>query len=166
MKNVKLRPWKKSDVTFFVNNATNPKIAANMTDRFPQPYTEKDAKTFIKNAMQISPATRFAILLDDIVVGSIGLYPQEDINRLNAELGYWLAEQYWSKGIMSEAIQYILTYAFEVLPIDRIFARPFPTNIASQKILEKNGFMLDATIKGGLVKNGKKMDELIYAVRK
>lgn len=163
---VKLRPWRKSDVSFFVNNATNPEIAKNMTDRFPQPYTERDAKTFIKNAIHTDPTSRFAILYQDEVVGSIGVFPQEDINRLNAELGYWLAEPFWGKGIMTDAIKYMVEYAFDMLPIDRIFARPFPTNPASQKILEKNGFVLEATIKDGLIKNGVKMDELIYAVRK
>ena len=163
---IKLRPWKKSDVPFFIKHATNSKISKFMTDRFPQPYTEKDAKMFIKSANLIQPTTRFAILYNEQVVGSIGIYPQEDINRLNAELGYWLAEEYWGKGIMSEAINYLLKYVFEILPIDRIFARPFPTNLASISILKKNNFVLEATIKNGLIKNGNKMDELIYAIRK
>jgi RimJ/RimL family protein N-acetyltransferase len=94
------------------------------------------------------------------------LHPQADIHKKNAELGYWLAEPYWGKGIVSNAVKEIVTYGFENFDIDRIFARPFGTNIGSQKVLEKAGFILEGTFKNTLYKNGVYLDELIYAVRK
>ncbi|MBI2257840.1 MAG: GNAT family N-acetyltransferase [Flavobacteriia bacterium] len=163
---ITLRPWRKSDFSTLADLANNPSIAKNLTDKFPQPYTEKDAKDFIKKASIIVPCTRFAIFYNETLAGSIGVYPLEDINRLNAELGYWIGEAFWGKGIITKAIAYMLDYVFEILPIDRVFARPFPHNTASIKALEKNGFVLEATIKEGLVKNNKKMDELIYSINK
>src|SRR5690606_938234 len=94
-----------------------------------------------------------AITIEDEFVGGIGLHPQNDIYRLNAELGYWLAEPFWGQGIISKAIQEMIQYGFAKLPIQRIFARPFGSNLASQRVLEKNGFILEARIKGCLIKN-------------
>ena len=86
--------------------------------------------------------------------------------QINAELGYWLAEPFWGQGIMSDAVKQIVDYAFNTLEIDRIFARPFGTNLASQKVLEKNNFKLEARFEKTLFKNGEYLDELVYAIRR
>ena len=98
--------------------------------------------------------------------GGIGLHLQSDIHKKNAELGYWLAEPHWGKGVMSKAVKQMIDYGFKTFEIERIFARPFGTNIGSKKVLDKAGFILEGKFEKTLFKNGEYFDELIYAVRK
>jgi ribosomal-protein-alanine N-acetyltransferase len=162
----KLRPWRKEDLNSLVKYANNWNIAKNLTDKFPFPYTEENGKSFIEFATKDDPIHIFAIDIDGQSVGGIGIHPQDDIHKRNAELGYWLAEPYWGLGITSSAIKEMVNFAFETYDIDRVFARPFGSNIASQRVLEKNGFILEGKFEKVLVKNGKVLDELIYAVRR
>jgi RimJ/RimL family protein N-acetyltransferase len=110
-----------------------------------------------------NPTKVFAIDVNGEAVGSIGVFPQTDIHEKNAEMGYWLAEEYWGQGIMTKAIQEIVDYGFRTFDIIRIFARPFSTNLKSQRVLEKVGFTFEARLKSALFKNGEFMDEIIYA---
>lgn len=162
----KLRPWRMSDLEDLVTFANNVDIARFMTDAFPHPYSKESGIAFIEFANKDYPVHIFAIEVDGKAVGGIGIHPQHDIQRKNAELGYWLAQPYWNKGIMTKAVVEMIEFGFSQYDIDRIFARPFGHNIASQKVLEKSGFQLEALLKGTLIKNGEKVDELIYSVRK
>ena len=162
----KLRPWNISDLDNLVKYANNWNIAKNMTDQFPYPYSEKDGKAFIEMATKDNPIHIFAIDVDGQAVGGIGIHPQGDIHRKNAELGYWLAEPFWGQGIISNAIKPIVDFAFETYAINRVFARPFGTNIASQKVLEKNNFVLEGKFKQVLIKDNSLLDELVYAIRR
>ncbi len=162
---VKLRPWKSEDAESLVENANNFEIARFMSDDFPYPYSIENAKNFIAFATKNEPIHIFAIEIDGKAAGGIGIHPQIDIMKKNAELGYWLGEKYWGKGIISKAIQEIIPFAFNSYDITRIYARPFGNNIASQKVLEKAGFILEARIKETIFKNGEYLDELIYAIR-
>ena len=112
------------------------------------------------------PTHIFAIDIDGHAVGGIGIHSQSDIFRKNAELGYWLAEPFWGKGIMTTAVKEMLEYSFNNFEINRVFARPFGNNVGSQKVLEKAGFVLEARLSKVLFKNGEYLDELIYAVRR
>lgn len=161
-----LRPWKDSDLNSLCRHANNIKISGMLTNRFPHPYTEEVGQKFIQMANSSNPILIFCIEVDQEAAGGIGIHPQDDIFFKNAELGYWLAECYWGRGIISSAINQITNYAFENLSIDRIFARPFGTNMASQKALEKNGFVLEARLKETIYKNGNYQDELIYGLRR
>jgi len=161
-----LRPWQQTDAESLVKYANNPDIAKNLTDAFPHPYTIENAGHFIKMASEKEPVTVFAIEVNKEAAGGIGLHPQHDIQRKNAELGYWLAETYWGQGIITEAIKKIVDYGFTHLDINRIFARPFGSNFASQRVLEKAGFTLEARFEKTLIKNGIYEDEMIYAIRK
>jgi RimJ/RimL family protein N-acetyltransferase len=161
-----LRPWSIKDLESLVKNGNNFNIAKNMTDKFPHPYTLENGKTFIEFATKNSPPNMLAIDVEGNAVGSIGIHPQEDIQRKNAELGYWLGEPFWGKGIISKAIPQMVEYGFKNFDITRIYARPFGTNKASQKVLEKSGFKLEAKFEKSLFKNGEFLDELVYAVRK
>jgi len=163
---IKLRPWELSDLTSLVKYANNPKIAGNMTDAFPSPYTEKSGRAFISMAQKGVSAYLMAIEVEGEAVGGIGIHRQSDIMRKNAELGYWLAEPFWGKGITSQAVQKMVEYAFNTFDINRIYARPFGTNTASQRVLEKSGFTLEARIEKNIFKKGEYLDELIYAIRK
>jgi len=161
-----LRSWQLTDVPNLVHYANNANIANNLTDGFPHPYTETHAQQFIQMAANGNPVTIMAITIDGVAVGGIGLHLQHDIFRNNAELGYWLAEPFWGKGIVTEAIRQMVHYGFQQLPINRIFARPFGRNTASQRVLEKVGFVLEAKFEKTLIKNGILEDELVYAIRK
>lgn len=162
----KLRPWSVDDLDSLVKYANNQNIAQFMSDVFPHPYTKEHGKTFIEFAGKDHPVHIFAIEVNGEAVGGIGIHPQQDIQRKNAELGYWLAEPFWGKGIITKAIREIIDFAFAKYDINRVFARPFGTNIASQKVLEKAGFILEGTFKNALIKNGVLQDELVYAVRR
>ncbi len=161
-----LRPWALTDLENLIKYANNFEIAKNMTDQFPHPYTIGKGKAFIEYASSANPIHIFAIDVEQKAIGAIGIHLQADIQRKNAELGYWLAEPFWRKGIMTEAIQRMTKYAFENWEIDRIFARPFGSNIGSQKALEKAGFTLEGRFQKTFYKNGEYIDELIYAIRK
>ncbi len=161
-----LRPFNPRDIESLMEYANNYKIAANLTNQFPHPYTRESGEAFITMATQHSPPTIFAIDINGKASGGIGLHPQTDIHIKNAELGYWLAEPFWGQGIMTRAVIQIVDYGFKNLDINRIFARPFGTNIASQKVLEKAGFVLEGEFKDTIYKNGEYLDELFYAVRR
>jgi [ribosomal protein S5]-alanine N-acetyltransferase len=161
-----LRPWHPDDIPGLVRYANNLNIAQNLTNRFPHPYSEADAQAFIAMATADDPVHIFAIDINGEAVGGIGVHPQGDVWVKNAELGYWLAEPFWGKGIVSGAIRQAVDFAFETYDIDRVFARPFGTNIGSQKALEKNGFQLEGRFEKVLLKNGVYHDELVYAVRR
>lgn len=161
-----LRPFTINDLDSLVKYANNPKIANNLTDKFPYPYTRENGKMFIEFATKNTPTNIFAIDINGEACGGIGIHPQEDVHRKNAELGYWLAEPFWGNGIIPKAIIQIVEYGFMNFDINRIFARPYGTNTASQRVLEKAGFTLEARLEKTLFKNGEFKDELIYAVRK
>jgi ribosomal-protein-alanine N-acetyltransferase len=164
--NFTLRPWTISDLDNLVKYAGNPKIAKNMTDMFPHPYTIEKGKAFIENATKDEPIHIFAIDIDGQAIGAIGIHPQTDIHRKNAELGYWLAEPFWGQGIITKVIVQIVEIALKTFDIDRIFARPFGTNIASQKALQKAGFVFEGKFEKTIFKNGEYLDELFFAVRR
>jgi ribosomal-protein-alanine N-acetyltransferase len=163
---IKLRPWTISDLESLVKYANNWNVAKNLTDKFPHPYTERNGRKFIEFATKDNPIHIFAIDIEGQAIGGIGIHPQDDIYRKNAELGYWLAEPFWGQGIISNAIIQIINFGFSTYDIDRIFARPFGTNIASQKVLKKNNFFLEGLFEKVLFKNGEYLDEFVYALRR
>jgi RimJ/RimL family protein N-acetyltransferase len=167
MTEFKLRPWTLDDLPALVKYANDPTVADNLMDTFPHPYTEADGKRFLALFMSKDPQLVLAIEVDGEAVGAVGLHPQGDVYRRNAELGYWIAMKHRGKGIMARAIQQAVARGFELLPdIHRIFARPYGSNTASQRVLEKAGFVLEARLLGTFLKNGRVEDELIYAVRR
>ena len=163
--NFKLRKWDEADLNDLVKYANNWNVAKWLTNGFPHPYTREGGKAYISMVANDNPTKVFAIEINGEAAGSIGIFPQSDIHEKNAEIGYWLAEEYWGQGIMPKAIQAVVEYGFQTFDIVRVFARPFSTNSTSQRVLEKAGFELEATLKKALFKKGEFMDELIYAKR-
>lgn len=161
-----LRPWNMSDLPALLRYANNFNISNNLTDKFPHPYSEADGKRFIGMATADEPIHIFCIDVNGEAVGGIGIHPQDDIHRKNAELGYWLAEPFWGKGIVTAAIPQAIDFAFNTYDLNRVFARPYGRNVASQRVLEKCGFVLEARLEQTLFKNGQFEDEMIYAVRR
>ncbi|HQV07473.1 MAG TPA: GNAT family protein, partial [Chitinophagaceae bacterium] len=156
----------KTDIDALVEYGNNYNIARNMRNIFPHPYTNQDAVKFLERTIPLRPVNIFAIDINGKASGGIGVFPQDDIMCKNAELGYWLAEPFWGKGIITKAIGQVVAYGFKTFDIDRIYAIPFGTNIASQKALEKAGFRLEARFDKTIFKNGVYYDELVYAIRK
>jgi [ribosomal protein S5]-alanine N-acetyltransferase len=161
-----IRPWTPNDLHSLVNYANNWNIAKNLTDKFPFPYTETDGKEFIEWATQDYPMHILAIDIGGEAAGGIGIHPQGDIHKKNAELGYWLAEPFWGRGIMTQAVKQMIDFAFNTYDIDRVFARPFGTNKASQRVLEKAGFIVEARFAKVLFKHKEYLDECIYGIRR
>lgn len=166
MKPFKLRLWKSTDVDNLLRFANNENIAKYLTDKFPFPYTKADAKSFIAYANRSGNDFIYAIEVQNLAVGSIGLHLQQDIYRKNAEIGYWLAEPFWGQGIMTKVILEMSSIGFERFEIERIYARPFENNLASQKCLVKAGFTMEANLPGTVFKNGEYLGELIYGIRR
>ena len=162
---IRLRPWHLDDLPELVKLANNLNVSKYMTNTFPYPYAEENGRKFIAFATS-EPLTRiFSIEYNGNLAGGIGVHPQTDIMEKNAELGYWLGEDYWGKGIMTRVIPQVIEFAFKNLPITRLYARPFSNNPGSQRVLAKTGFKLEARIAQNIYKNGEFLDELIYAVR-
>ena len=162
-----LRPWTMADLPALVEHANDPTVADNLTDAFPHPYTVENGKAFLERFMGQDPQLVLAIDVEGEAVGAVGIHPQGDVYRRNAELGYWITKDLRGKGIMTQAVQQATARAFDILPdIHRVFARPYGSNLASQRVLEKAGFILEARMHGTFLKNGRVEDELIYAVRR
>ncbi len=161
----RLRPWEMSDLESVTKNAGDPEITRFMSDGFPD-CTEK-WQSFLQMATTNKSILYLAIEIGSRAVGGIGITPLKDIKQTNAELGYWLGQDYQGKGIMSRAIPAIVHRAFEKFTgLTRIYATPFGTNFASHRVLEKAGFQLEARFEKIILKNGELLDELVYALRR
>lgn len=164
----RIRKWELSDAADLAMAVSNKKIQNNLRDGLPYPYTEQDGADFISAMLSAdeNETFAFAITVDDKAVGSIGVFRQRNIHRLTAELGYYLAEEYWGRGIMTEAVRQICQYVFEKSDIIRIYAEPFAYNAASCRVLEKAGFQYEGTLRNNAVKNGKIIDMKMYSLLK
>ncbi len=158
-----LKPYSLSDTEDLTRIANNAQIAGNMRDMFPHPYTVQDAENYIKLRLEDRIQSVFGIIYNGELAGSIGLHLQQDVYRLSAELGYFVGEPYWNKGIATQAIALITRYGFENLHLNRIFARVFANNKASMRVLEKNNYVLEGIKKKAIVKNNRILDEYFYA---
>lgn len=163
-----IRKWELSDAAALAAALSNKKIKDNLRDGLPYPYTEQDGTDYI-SAMLSEDENKtftFAITVDTKVVGSIGIFRQGNIHRQTAELGYYIAEEYWGKGIMTEAVKQICKYVFDKSDIIRIYAEPFSYNVGSCRVLEKAGFQYEGTLRCNAVKNGKVVDMKMYSLLK
>ncbi|WP_293786173.1 GNAT family protein [uncultured Pedobacter sp.] len=161
-----LRAFQSTDVNDLVKHANNYNISKNLTNKFPFPYEKKDGEAFIQLASSHDPLQIKAIVLNNEVIGSIGVHQLADIYCKSAEMGYWIGEEHWGKGIVTLVIKEMLHYGFETFEIERIFARTSHTNLVSQRVLQKSGFVFEAELKGTIFKNGEYFDELIFGFRK
>lgn len=157
-----IRPWRKGDEPSLVHHANNKKIWDALRNAFPHPYTQRDAERWIQQMMASRKPTHFAIEVEQEAVGAIGFSMDKDVHSLNAEVGYWLGENHWNKGIISESLVAISHYAFGEFQLARLYARVFENNSASQKALTKAGFYLECVHPFALFKHGQIWDELLY----
>ncbi len=158
-----IRSWRDSDKETLPLHANNRKIWINLRDQFPHPYTDADAERWLEHITAITPGTSFAIDVNGEAVGGIGLVLQQDVERCSAEVGYWLSEQHWGRGIATAALEIITEYAFKHLNLTRVYAVPFANNDASIRVLEKAGYTCEGRLRRSALKNGEVLDQLMYA---
>lgn len=159
-----LRPWRAGDEASLVRHANNYRVWRNLRNRFPHPYTLHDARLWVQAASTAEPQTNFAIVVDAQAVGGIGILLQEDVHRHSAEIGYWLGEEYWGRGIVTEAAVAVTEWAFAQFDLRRIYACVYEWNPASMRVLEKAGYECEGRLRKSVTKDGETIDELIYAI--
>ena len=158
-----LREFRKGDEPSLVRHANNRNVWLNLRDAFPFPYTPADARHWIKLATTNGFNYVFAIDVEGFAVGAIGLHPGVDVHRHSAEIGYWLSEEYWGRGIATEAVQVVTNYAFTTLGMSRVHAEVFHWNAASMRVLEKAGFVREGLLKKSAIKDQQWVDEVVFA---
>jgi RimJ/RimL family protein N-acetyltransferase len=163
LKTCELRSWRKSDLESIVEHANNRSIWLNLRDQFPHPYTKRDGQMFLRHMREREPETVFAIAVDGEAIGAIGFVLQKDVDRVSAEIGYWLGEPFWGRGIATEALVAVTQYAMETHRLTRLFAVPFASNRASCRVLEKAGYVLEGRLRRSAIKDGQIVDQLQYA---
>jgi len=164
MAEVRLRNFLREDSKRLAHIANSISISRNLRDGFPHPYTEADAIIFIDKCLSMEPKSFFAIEYKGEYVGNIGLVVGNDVYRMTAELGYFVGEDFWNKGIASQAIKQICDFGFKKLTLHRIYAGVFENNKSSMRVLEKSGFTKEAVFKKAVFKENKILDEHRYAL--
>lgn len=160
-----IRDWRMDDAESLAKHANNRRVWLTLRDRFPHPYTINDATNFLKRATTEGESEKFyCIEISDSAAGGIGFKPGEDVHRHTAEIGYWLGEEFWGKGIMSEVVPAFVNYCFEKFSLNRIAAQTYSNNPPSARVLEKSGFVLEGRLRNNVVKDGQILDSLVYAV--
>jgi len=158
-----VRSWTMDDLESLVAHANNRRVWINLRDAFPHPYTRRDGREFLRRTRAASPETTFAIAVDDAAVGAIGFVLRTDVERVSAEIGYWLGEAFWGRGIATSALAAVTRHAFETQALTRLFAVPFAWNAASCRVLEKAGYVLEARLRRSAIKDGMIVDQMQYA---
>lgn len=158
-----VRSWEWRDRDAIVRHANNRNVSINLRDRFPYPYTVKDAQSWLDHVVGYKPETNFAIDVAGEAVGGIGFTLQSDVARRSAEIGYWLGEEFWGRGITTEALIAVTDHAFANYDLCRLYAHVFEWNGASARVLEKAGYTLEGVLRKSVFKDGQTIDQLMYA---
>ncbi|TVQ09386.1 MAG: N-acetyltransferase [Bacteroidetes bacterium] len=163
IKDVVLRELEESDLPKLAEYANNEKVSVNLRDAFPSPYTIEDARGFLKMVEKQNPKTVFAIEYEGNYVGNISLSVGDDVYRNSAEIGYFIGEPFWNKGITTKAVNMMTDFGFNTLGVVRIHTGVFEFNKSSQRVLEKCGFEKEGVFKQAITKNGSMFNEIRYA---
>jgi len=158
-----IRSWQPGDEPMLSYHANNRGIWLNLRDGFPHPYTPADAHQWIESVTGVTPETTFAITVGSEAIGGIGLILHDDIERCSAEVGYWLGQAYWGRGIVTAALTAFTQYAFKTFDLTRLYAVPFLRNTASLAVLEKAGYQREGIMRRSAIKDGQVEDQALYA---
>ena len=164
LKSCSVRSWDWDDRDAIVRHANNRNVWINLRDRFPHPYTVIDARRWLDMVVGQKPETNFAIDVEGEAAGGIGFTIQYDVARRSAEIGYWLGEEFWGRGIATEALIAVTDHAFSHYDVCRLFAHVFDWNRASARVLEKAGYEFEGRLKKSVTKDGRTIDQLMYAI--
>ena len=159
-----VRSFREADAAELALHANNRKVWLQLRDQFPHPYTIDDARNFISLARGGRPETMFTITVSDVAVGGIGAKLRDDVERCSAEVGYWLGEPYWGRGIMTRSLAAFTRFAFTAYDLERLYAVPYASNTASCRVLQKAGYRLEGRMRRSAIKDGKVQDQFLYAI--
>lgn len=159
----KIREWRLTDAQSLALALNNERVQANLRDGIPLPYTVQDAEAYINRVLDDDNAYMFAITVDDLAIGSIGAIRKENIHSRTAEMGYYIGEPHWGRGLMTSAVKQVCDLIFATTDIVRIFAVPFSYNEASCRVLEKAGFVREGVMRKNAYKRGQFLDTILYA---
>lgn len=160
-----VREWRPADAEALAVQANDRRIWLNLRDAFPHPYGEEDAHRFIAAALDKAPPTFFAIVAAGRIAGGIGYTLHGDVERVGAEVGYWLGPEHWGRGIATAAVQALTDHAFGTHhELRRLYALPFASNPASARVLQKAGFRCEGTLRQSAIKDGRVLDQWMYAL--
>lgn len=160
---IELRGFIEQDATSIAENGNNPNVSRFLREAFPYPYTIEDARWWVSEGCSFDNCRNFAVVYDGQCIGGAGLNFQENENQYSCELGYWLGETHWGKGIATMVVDQLKHIAFTEYDLRRLYAPVAGKNTASMKVLEKNGFVLEGIFKNHLYLRGHFYDEYIYA---
>ena len=158
-----VRSFRPGDAPSLARHANNRRVWINLRDEFPHPYALADAHRFIGTVTAADPETHFAIVVDGAAAGAVGLHLKKDIRRRSAEIGYWLGEEFWGRGIVTEVVRALTADAFERFDLSRVYAGAFEWNEASMRVLEKAGYAREARLRKAVTKDGRTIDLLLFA---
>lgn len=158
-----IRSWQPTDAGSLARHANNRRIWRNLRDRFPHPYTLSHARQWIRRARTAQPETHFAIAVEDQAIGGIGLELGTDIFSRSAEIGFWLGEEFWGRGIATQAVRAMTDFAFSRFDLCRLRAGVFEWNAASRRVLEKAGYACEGRLRKSVTKDGQTIDLFLYA---
>ena len=160
-----VRSWQAADAEAVARQANDRRVWLGLRDAFPHPYGVEDARRFIAMAHEKSPQTFFAIEAAGRLAGGIGYTEHPDVERIGAEVGYWLGFEFWGKGIATAALRLLTAHAFRVNPeLRRLYAVPYSSNPASARVLEKAGYRCEGTLRQSAIKDGRVLDQWMYAI--
>lgn len=166
-----LRPWRRADAESLIWNADDVRVAAHLREEFPSPYTYLDAQAWLDRVVDASPVLDFAIEAGVApegggsggeAVGGIGLRLGADEGAAAGEIGYWLGHDYWRRGIATEAVAAVTRYGVERFGLARVSAVVLGDNPASERVLEKNGYVLAGQVAGGVPRRGRVVAGRVY----
>ncbi len=162
---VVVREWEEADAEAVAEQANDRRVWLGLRDAFPHPYGIEDGRRFITMARAMTPRTYFAIEVEGRLAGGIGYTLHSDVERIGAEVGYWLGHEFWGKGIATTALRLMTRHAFEADPeLRRLYAVPYASNAASARVLEKAGYTLEGTLRQSVIKDGQVLDQWMYAI--
>ena len=160
-----VRGWGEADAEPITLQADDRRVWRGLRDAFPHPYGIDDARRFIAMARQMSPQTYFAIEVAGRVAGGIGYTGHSDVERIGAEVGYWLGHEFWGQGVATAALRLLTEHAFKADPeLRRLYAVPYSSNPASARVLEKAGYRCEGTLRQSAIKDGQVLDQWLYAI--
>jgi ribosomal-protein-alanine N-acetyltransferase len=157
-----LRPWTLGDLPSLVRHANNRNISRQLRDVFPYPYTDGDGLAFVQMASAVEPPTALAIEVDGEACGGVGLVLRSGNERHTAEVGYWLGESYWGRGVGPDALRLVTRYAVDAFGLARLDAFVVATNTRSCRTLEKAGYVLEGRTRRSFLKDGVMHDQCCY----
>lgn len=160
-----LREWRKKDAEPLAALANDRRVWLGLRDAFPHPYGIDDARQFIARSLRRPPGTFFAIETEGRLAGGIGFSQDTDVERVGAEIGYWVAPEFWGRGLATDALRLLTRHAFASNPVlERLYALPYATNRASARVLEKAGYRLEGTLRHSALKDGRLLDQWMYSI--